>query len=84
MEDNQINGQKISKEAYCPNSFFLESLFVFIRIEIIWYALTVFRAKNSLFSIFLLTFALRNSRDCIQGERKPSDGTAEAPLPMGE
>ena len=22
MEDNQINGQKISKEAYCPNSFF--------------------------------------------------------------
>ena len=22
MEDNQINGQKINKEAYCPNSFF--------------------------------------------------------------
>ncbi len=22
MEDNQINGQKISKEAYCPNLFF--------------------------------------------------------------
>ena len=22
MENNQINGQKISKEAYCPNSFF--------------------------------------------------------------
>lgn len=22
METNQINGQKISKEAYCPNSFF--------------------------------------------------------------
>lgn len=32
MEDNQINGQKISKKAYCPNSFFYNGIINYMRL----------------------------------------------------